>query len=402
MKHFFCRSLCLCFLMMTGINASADVENVEIDGITYDINIKENEATVTMKKSGIYTEDVIIPPSVTYEEVTYPVTGIDRYAFSGSSVTSITIPNSVTSIAEWAFYGFSCLTPITIPNSITSISPYTFFCSDKLTSINIPNSVTSIGYAAFYGCSGLTSFSIPNSVTDISDAAFSGCSGLTSIIIPSGVTTIGNAVFMDCSSLTSITIPNSVTSIGGYAFENTAWYNNQPDGLVYVGFVAYKYKGTMQDDTSIIIKEGTKSISDLAFLKCSGLTSVTIPNSVTSIGYEAFYGCSGLTSVTIPNSVMSIGDEAFAYCTALTKVTSMIEEPFAIESNVFKNLPSDATLYVPVGTKAKYEATEGWSNFTNIVEMEPPFGDLNGDGKVDIADVTVLLNIILGKEGQQE
>ena len=184
----------------------------------------------------------------------------------------------------------------------------------------IPYSVTSIGYSAFYDCSSLTSVEIPNSVTSIERDAFLGCSSLTSVEIPNSVTGIGNSAFEYCSSLTSVEIPNSVTSIGAYAFYGTAWYNDQPDGVIYAGKVLYKYKGTMPVNTSITIEDGTVSISPSAFYGCSSLTSVEIPNSVTSIGSSTFYGCSRLTSVEIPNSVTSIENYAFSNCTSLTSV----------------------------------------------------------------------------------
>ena len=115
-----------------------------------------------------------------------------------------------------------------------------------------------------------------------------------------------------------------MTSIGNNAFYNTAWYNNQPDGLVYAGKVVYKYKGEMPKNTEIVIKDGTLGIADEAFHNCSGLTSITIPNSVTSIGNNAFDGCSGLTSITIGNSMTSIGDGAFRHCGRV--LTSIIVE----------------------------------------------------------------------------
>ena len=135
------------------------------------------------------------------------------------------------------------------------------------------------------------------------------------------VTSIGNSAFRGCTGLTSVTIPESVTFVGNDAFYGTAWYDNQSDGVVYAGKVAYTYKGTMPDNTEIVLEEGTLGIGGSAFYDCTGLTSITIPNSVTSIGYSAFQGCTGLTSITIPGSVTSIGYEAFHGCSGLTSVT---------------------------------------------------------------------------------
>ena len=309
------------------------------------------------------------------------VTSIGEGAFYHSSgLTSVTIGNSVISIGIFAFCGCSSLTSVVIGNSVTSIGNSTFRVCSKLTSVVIGNSVTSIGDFAFDGCSGLTavyindlsawcnidfenytsnplyyaknlylngelvtdlvipadvteiknfafayssgltSVVIGNSVTSIGAAAFSGCSGLTSVVIPNSVTSIGNYAFEDCSGLTSVEIPNSVTSIGGGAFSGTAWYNNQPNGVVYAGNVLYKYKGTMPNKTSITIKDGTLGIAGSAFEGCSGLTSIEIPNSVTSIGNAAFEDCSKLTSINIPNSVTSIRSWAFKGCYRLTSV----------------------------------------------------------------------------------
>ena len=318
-----------------------------VDGIAYCKN--DDGKSVSVVSGSYYTGNIAIPENVTYGGRSYFVTSIRSSAFyCCSGLTSVTIPNSVISIGSNAFSECSGLTSVAIPNSVVSIGSNAFSECSGLTSVIIPNSVVSLGSNAFFKCSGLTSVIIPNSVvslgsnafgcctglssvtignsvTEIGYQAFYGCDGLTSIIIPSSVVSIGWQAFKDCKRLTSVTIPGSVTSIGERAFEDTPWlnkwYNNQPDGIVYIGKVAYKFKGQMPSGTAIAIKEGTVCVCDGAFKDCKGLTSVTIPNSVTTIGDRAFEGCTGLTSVTIPNSVTSIGDEAFKGCTGLASIT---------------------------------------------------------------------------------
>ena len=251
--------------------------------------------------------------------------------YNNTAIHTVVIQNGVTSIGESTFEGCAGLTSVTIPDSVTSIGHDAFYDCTGLTSVTIPDSVTSIEDYTFCGCTGLTSVTIPNSVTSIGWYAFCGCTGLTSVTIPDSVTSIGGLAFSGCEGLTSVTIPDSVTSIGYGAFHLTAWYNNQPDGLIYAGKVAYKYKGAMPENTAIVLKDGTKGIAEQAFFECKGLTSVTIPGSVMCIGsqnscggdylYSIFYGCTGLISVTIENGVTRIGEVAFEGCTGLTTVT---------------------------------------------------------------------------------
>ncbi|MCM8871885.1 MAG: leucine-rich repeat protein, partial [Paludibacteraceae bacterium] len=279
-------------------------------------------------------------------------TRLTAYIGNGGDVT---IPSSVTTIGNSAFYNCSRLTSIEIPNSVTSIEEYAFYDCSELTSVTLPNSVTSIGSKAFYNCSGLKevinksdlnitqgstangyvayyadyvcnggktvigdfifsdrdktlvkytgnggNITLPENFNGgsytIGASAFSGNTTLTSIAIPNSVTSIGNYVFKNCSGLTSVTIPNSVTSIGGNAFERCIRL------------------------TSITIPNSVTSIGNYAFKNCSGLTSVTIPNSVTSIGSSAFENCTGLTIIAIPSSVTSIGSSAFKGCARLKRV----------------------------------------------------------------------------------
>ncbi len=429
-----------------------------VDGLCYDYNSDGTSVTVTYQNSSSprYSDlegDLVIPETVTYSGTTYSVTSIGYYAFiECTSLTMVTIPNSVTSIGYQAFSGCSGLTSVSIPNSVTSIGNYAFYGTtwynnqpDGLvyaglvaykykgtmpdgTSSSINSGTKGIAAGCFFGCSGLTSVTIPNSVTSIGDEAFYGCTSLTSVTIGNSVTSIGGCAFYNCSRLTSVTIPNSVNTIGERAFYGTAWYNNQPDGLVYAGLVAYLYKGTMPDGTSIVINNGTKGITDYCFSGCSGLTSVTIPNSVTSIGYQAFSGCSGLTSVTIPNSVTSIGNGAFSYydrfslnrtLTICGGVETIGNDAFGSYSSSYRNVATlilkdevvniknlgvnptriytyattppecdnnsftgyNATLHVPASAMAAYFTAPYWQNFANIVgdAVEPTSLTLSAD-----------------------
>ena len=265
----------------------------------------------------------------------------DMFAYC-TDLKSVVIPSGIKTIYSASFEGCSGLESITIPESVTDIKAFAFnecdlYISDLSAWCKIDHSSTVYhhlgdddtvymsdntqqSYRLFLNGELLTELVIPDDVTEIKYSAFYGCTGLTSVTIPNSVTNIGARAFEDCTSLTSIEIPNSVTSIGNSAFYGTAWFQNQPDGVVYAGNVLYGYRGGMPENTSITIADGTLGIAAGAFRGCDGLTSVTIPNSVTNIGEGAFWKCSGLTSIGIPNSVTSIGGYAFEGCDGLTSI----------------------------------------------------------------------------------
>lgn len=290
------------------------------------------------------------------------VTTIGISAFERcTNLNSVSIPNSVISINHYAFKGCINLTSVTIPNRKTNIGNATFsgcinlrsvifvpenmpiegtdtYIGDKafedcisLTSIIIPESVSSIGESAFYNCQSLKSITIPEKVNSIGRRAFKDCNNLTTlyynaiacsnswglewyaletVIIGDKVIEIPKQVFYQCLKLDSILIKDNVLRVGVQAFDETAWFNNKPDGIIYTGKALYKYKGSMLNKTSIKIKEGTVSITEDAFYKLSNLMSVSIPESVIVIDRRAFSGC-GLTSITVSEKMISIGGDAF-------------------------------------------------------------------------------------------
>lgn len=242
------------------------------------------------------------------------ITSIGNYTFEDCrSLITVVLHNGVTSIGSHAFDGCTGLVSINIPEGVTSIEDCTFSGCSSLTMITIPNSLTSIGTSAFSNCEGLTSITIPNSVTSIGNSAFSGCQGLASIYIPNSVTSIGSSAFFNCRSITSVNIPDEVTSIGNRIFEYCSSMTNATigKGVSSIGEKAFQYCSKLE---YITLGEGITSIGDDAFLECKRLVSINIPEGVTLIGSSAFEGCNSLISINIPEGVTSIGSSAFYGC----------------------------------------------------------------------------------------
>ena len=376
------KNLLLLILMLLPLVASADA--VEIDGIYYNLVPRAKVAEVTSNPNK-YIGDVVIPETVTYDGAEYSVTSIDERAFyQCSGLTSVTIPNSLTSIGETAFGECSGLTSVHISNIAAwctidfktansnplYIAHHLYVNGEEVKDLIIPNSVTTIGNYAFYYCSGLTSVSIPNSVTFIGSYAFKDCSGLTSVTIPDSVTSIGNFAFCLCSGLTSVIIGNSVNSIGYNAFSFCKSLKSVtiPNSVTSIGGDAFYYCSGL---TSITIPNSVTTIGNYAFYYCSGLTSVTIPNSVTSIRKGTFDSCSGLTSVNIGSGIQTIDSDAFAHCSKLTDVYCYAVNVPSTNANAFKySYIDNSTLHVPAASVSTYQSASPWKNFKNIVALD--------------------------------
>lgn len=214
--------------------------------------------------------------------------------------------------------------------------------------------VTKIGERAFEALTEVKSLIIPDGVTSIEEYAFFGCTGLESIWLPDGLTSLGRCVFGHCKKLEDIRIPDSIAEISYCSgIEDTKWFLNQQNGMIYIGKIAYKFKGVIPKDYEMKIRPGTKIIASQAFMdyeniykkgfmrdyaeyhiKSGNLKSIIIPDGLTIIGDEAFRHCQGLKTVVIPDSVTSIGELTFNHCESLEtitipdSVTSMGEDVF--------------------------------------------------------------------------
>ena len=264
----------------------------------------------------------------------HQVTSIgDPMLYGSFSLTSITLPEGLTRIADYAFSESCGLTTVTLPEGLTSIGDYAFSLCTGLTSITLPDSVMEMGANPFADCENLmdirvspdhpmfanmdgvlfnkaekrliccpcafsaTEYQVPEGTYSIGDSAFAGCRNLTSIILHDDIDSIGHHAFSSCNNLISITLPEGLTFIGEGAFHNCT------------------------NLTSIALPEALTSIGDFAFFNCFGVNSITLPRGVTSIGPGTFSNCDNLKNITLPDGLTSIGDVAFSTCRGLTAIT---------------------------------------------------------------------------------
>ena len=308
------------------------------------------------------------------------------------SLNTIIIPNSATSIGDFAFSSCTGLTEVTIGNSVTEIGTCAFSSCTGLTKVTIPNSVTKIGnevfssctglkkviwnaryiwdltttpYPLFFECDRLTEFVFGEEVEIIPNHLCEGFESLKTIVIGNSVTKIGYEAFAGCTGLTEVTIPNSVTEIGSGAFDSCTGLTTVTMGNSMKNIGSSAFAGCT-GLTKVTIPNSVTFIGTWAFKDCSGLAAVTIGNSVNSMGDGVFAGCTGLTTVTMGNSVLSIEDKAFYNCKSLDHVTSKAMLPPRIWATTFDDYAMP--LYVPNGCKSRYSGAEYWRNFTDIRE----------------------------------
>ena len=375
-------------MLMTAfmMSSTSFAHDAYVDGIYYNLDKTKKEATVTFKgdgtKSDSYSKSVTIPETVNVGGVTYSVTFIGNAAFGNShSVTSVSIPNTVTKIGYGAFYG-TALTSIYIPKSVSFIDEMAFNSCNSMTSMTVDKENTTFDNRDNCNAiihtetnelvSGCATSVIPNTVVRIANWAFYCNDGIKNINIPESVISIGNYAFGVCPGLTNIVIPNSVQFIGTGAFSGC--YNA----------------------TSVTISNSLKEISTDAFAWCNKLTDVNIPESVTTIGQGAFRDCTNLNSITIGSSVSYIDNEAFKNCNYISTITNKATTPQTLGEGAFKELNSWVELHVPEGTKNVYKDKNTW-NQCNIIDDLKLSAEQEKGGSTTIASIERSKSIVAEK-----
>lgn len=369
----------------------ADGTKIKIEPLTYKVvsGVDHTLSVTFPSDESEYSGVTAIPAHVEYEGEQYTVVEVGYLSFSEvKGITSITIPETVTTIAGAAFWE-SSLSEITIPTSVTTIGESAFE-NTNLTEIVIPESVISLGDDVLSLCASLESVTLNNNPTAIPARMVSGCTSLAGMTIPATVTKIGEFAFSECAALEDISLPSGVTEIGRFAFAYTPELKllPLPETVTSVGHGVFYQSGIEEAS----LPEAITVIPDGMYQCCASLREFEISNTVTEIEQEAFYWCFALDKITFGENVATIGNKAFMGDKALTSVTSLNTEPpvgAAFDSEVYEN----AILYVPNAALEAYKAADGWKEFNNIIGIgsgvdeigqEATFSVTATDGGVEI------------------
>ena len=273
--------------------------------------------TIAALRSSSSTQSTTLRGSVTSITIPEGVTTIGPSAMDAFAwLQSITLPNSVTSVGSGAFEDCSSLTSVTVGNGVTVLKS-TFEGCAMLKTVNLPDQLKTLD-GTFVDCASLTAIQIPASVTTI-DSAFRNCTRLSSVELPGSLTALGRYAFFNCTGLKSVTFPEGLVSIGLESFRGCTGLTSLtlPPSLTTIGFGAFEGCTGL---TSVSLPATLRTIDGLAFNNCTGLTSLDLPAGLTSIGNSAFEACTGLTSLIVPATVTTIGDGAFWGCPGLSEV----------------------------------------------------------------------------------
>lgn len=322
MKHLLTKGMTLSLLLLCMCANRALAYDFQVDGIYYTITDRASGYASVVSGEVKYSGDVTIPETITYDGVTYIVTGMGKSAFYGcTELSSVTINDRIHAISESAFSGCSYLSKVSLGANVESIGYAAFYNCAKLAEINLGDKITAYKEKSFFGCASLTSVVISENVLTLEHQAFAQCSNIKTLEIRNGVTEIGTYAFAECPKLQTVDIPHSVLTIGRNAFYG-----------------------------------------------CSSLTTIKIGDGVERLNESTFGECPRLKYVTVGSGCRQFDYGVFGTSKQLESVTLLSPQVPSVEKEVFGN--ANATLYVPAQSLNDYQAHEQWGNFANVKAVE--------------------------------
>ena len=334
--------------LLTCVNVNA--YDIEVDNIYYDVNLDDMTASVT-SGDNLYTGNIVIPSSIAYKGREFHVVSLTSISFQNcSNLTSVTIREGIEKIEPVAFRNCINLSKIVLPKTLKSLGSHVFWNCSSLETIDIPSGIKNIPQTCFYGCSSLKSVNIPESVTFIESNAFTGCKSLKHVELPNSLIDINNWAFAK-TGLMSINIPASVIYISCDAFQNCSSLKN-------VFFNEGKEK--------MLIGPGTVNVlfgeSPLESLYLGRNLEVSPSQTNTSMNINT------LTRITFGQIGTNYQD--FTAAQKLEEVYCKFTDPSDVTVSFSNKTYLNATLFVPTGTKEKFEKADGWKNFFSIQEFD--------------------------------
>ena len=331
----------------------------------------------------VQTPDITAWLGITFaDQYANPLAMAHRLMADGHDVKNVVIPGNIVAVSPYAFTDCSTLRSVTCEDGVRTIGASAFAGCFNLGSVTLPSTLTSIGSRALADCTTLTAIDVPEGVRELSSSLFSGCTALTGVALPSTLTSIASSAFATCTALTGIILPDGVTSIGESAFKGCSSLR------------------------AVAMPASLTQLGANAFESCGALTAVTIPDGVQEIKMQTFARCGNLVELTLGSSVNAIRLKAFADSRRLATVTCRGNIPAEVDNpDVFyRPIYNTARLFVPAGARPLYKSTGIWPWFKTIIGINigMPYGDVNGDGEVNIADVNVVINRINLGEGDQD
>lgn len=286
---------------------------------------------------------------------------------------TVKLPEYLNTISEYAFDGCTGLTSIDIPNNTKSIYPYAFARCNNLKTIILPKNLISLGKGAFLECKALTIINLPDNLGSIEAWAFADCTGLTSISLPNSLEYLGEGVFVRCNGLKEVILPQNLNSVPRYTFSECTSLSSIriPDKVEFIRDNAFNNCAAL---TAVNFPVSVKSIEDNAFINCTGLSTISLPNVVYL--NKSFIGCTGLKTVYIGTDISFINEKAFEGSNNIKEyhIKSVAPPVYGYfhdfsESGIYDlNVRSSVSLFVPKGSKARYQENEKWQGFKEYIE----------------------------------